>query len=188
MSLNITKTGLFSDNYIIEPYMTLADGSYWQLMLYHYIKTGNTFNLFTASNNTYCNDFGLYSRLAWIDDFKYDNKYEFYVIQDGKLFRWTQTSKPTAGSINGMTTILGNPTNGLARAYPNYTYLGYNTWWGACGSTQSYSTGGASGIPGFGPHNAEGIAQYYLALYTRIENPKASIDTTSTFGNNFYEY
>jgi hypothetical protein len=85
----------------------LADGSKWQLLLYHYVDNGN--NLFTSANATYCNDFGLFSRLAWINNFTYDSKYEFYIIQDGVEHRWTQTSAPTATSPAGLTVITGNP-------------------------------------------------------------------------------
>lgn len=186
MSLNITKTGIFKGQ-IVEPFLTLADGSKWKLMLYHYIDKGN--NLFTTSNATYCNDLGLYSRLININDFKYDNKYEFYVIQDGKIFRWTQTSQPTASSISGRTDIVGTPVYGLAKnTSQSNSYLGYSTWWGACGCWTSYSTGGATGIPGFGGSNANGIAQYYLALYTRIEDFNAFAEDKIISGQNIYEY
>lgn len=186
MSLNITKTGIFKGD-IVEPFMTLSDGSKWQLIMYHYVDKGA--NLFTQSNATYCNDLGLYSRLAWINEFTYDSKYEFYVIQDGKLFRWTQTSQPTAASITGKTDILGSPVNGLAKpSSTTQTYIGYNSWWGACGCWTSYTTGGATGIPGFGSHDANGIAVYYLALYARIAQPNAFAENGIISGTNFYEY
>jgi hypothetical protein len=73
----LTKTGIMYDN-MVEPFITLPDGSYWQLMLFHYVDGGH--NLFTSSNATNCNDFGLYSRLKDINNFTYNGKYEFYVI------------------------------------------------------------------------------------------------------------
>ena len=186
MSLNITKTGIFKGD-IVEPFMTLSDGSKWQLMMYHYVDKGN--NLFTQSNCLYCNDFGLYSRLGWINEFIYDNKYEFYVIQDGKLFRWTQTSQPTATSISGKTDILGSSYVGLARnTSQNKTYFGYNTWWGACGCWTSYTQNGVTGIPGFGGNSGSNVTQYYLTLYVRITQPNAFAEDGIISGTNFYEY
>lgn len=185
MSLNITKTGIFKGD-IVEPYLKLNDNSEWQLMLYHYVDKGS--NLFTSNNATYNNDFGLFSRLAWIDNFTFNNVYEFYVIQDGNIFRWSQTSQPTASSITGKTDIIGTPVNGLAKTSQNNSYLGYGSWWGACGCWTKYSTGGVTGIPGFGSHGAAGICQYYLALYARIENKKAFIEDNILNGNTLYEY
>lgn len=167
----LTKSGILYDG-ITESYLTLSDGSNWKLLLYHYVDYGN--NLFTSSNATYCNDFGLYSRLQDINKYIYDGKYEFYVIQDGTEYRWTQTSQPTASSIAGLTTVSGytNPVNGLAKANQSNTYIGYGSWWGACGCWTKYSTGGKTGIPGFGPHDAQGICEKYLALYVRIPSNK----------------
>lgn len=184
--MNISKTGILNTN-IIEPFISLADGSKWQLVLFHYVDNGN--NLFTQSNATDCNDWGLYSRLKWIDEFKYDNKYEFYVIQDGTEHRWTQTSKPTASSISGFTVVSGNPGRGLAKGNQSNTYLGYGSWWSACGCWTKYSTGGKTGIPGFGPTSAAGICENYLALYARIDTPNAFADKSEAFqANDFYEY
>lgn len=166
----LTKSGILFDQ-IVEPYLTLSDGSKWKLMLCHYVDNGR--RLFTSSNATYCNELGLYSRLNEITNYSYDNKYEYYVIQDGKEFRWTQTSSPTATSISGLTTVSGylNPVNGLAKPTSlTQTYIGYGSWWGACGCWTSYSTGGKTGIPGFGSHDANGICENYLALYARISD------------------
>ena len=182
----LTKTGILKNN-IIEPYLTLPDGSKWKLMLYHYVDGGN--NLFTQSNATYCNNFGLFSRLKDIANYIYDGKYEYYVVQDGKEFRWTQTSSPTASSIAGLTTVSGytNPVNGLAKANQSYTYIGYGAWWGAVGCWTSYSTGGKTGIPGFGSHDANGICTTYLALYTRVPNTPASFSNETSYATNFIE-
>ena len=181
----ISKTGILSAN-LIEPYLTLSDGSNWQLLLYHYVDGGN--NLFTSSNATDCNEWGLYSRLKWINEFTYNDKYEFYVRQDGVEHRWTQTNKPTASSIAGLTVITGNPVNGLAKANQSNTYIGYNSWWGACGCWTSYSTGGKTGIPGFGTHNAAGICTQYLALYARVTEPHAFLEDGGAQGVQLYEY
>ena len=186
-SNKLTKTGILKD-YAIEPYKTLSDGSYWKLMLFHYVNNGS--NLFTSLNATYNNDFGLYSRLRDIANYTYDSKYEYYVIQDGKEFRWTQTSNPTASSIAGLTTVSGytNPVNGLAKANQSNTYIGYGSWWGACGCWTKYSTGGKTGIPGFGSHDGNGICTNYLALYTRIEKPKAEIANENIYAENLIEF
>lgn len=187
-SNKLTKTGIFK-NYAIEPYKTLPDGSYWKLMLFHYVNNGT--NLFTSSNATYNNGFGLYSRLRDIANYTYDSKYEYYVIQDGKEFRWTQTSSPTATSITGLTTVSGynNPVNGLAKPSSlTQTYIGYNTWWGACGCWTKYSTGGKTGIPGFGSHDGNGICTNYLALYTRIEKPKIEIANENIYTESLIEF
>ena len=183
----LKKTGVFY-NYATEPYIQLADGSCWKLMLFHYVDGGH--NLFTSSNATYNDGFGLYSRLRDIDNFKYDNKYEFYVIQDGTEFRWTQTSKPTATSISGKTVVSGynDPVNGLAKPSSlSQTYIGYSSWWGACGCWTSYSTGGKTGIPGFGSHDGNGICTTYLALYTRIDKITYRNASNAHYANNLIE-
>ena len=182
----IEKTGTLNDD-IIEPFITLPDGSNWQLLLFHKVDNGT--RLFTSSNATYCNNYGLFSRLAYINNFTYNNKYEFYVIQDGKEFRWTQTSQPTASSIAGKTVISGylDPVNGLAKASQSNTYIGYNAWWGACGCWTQYSTGGKTGIPGFGSHDVNGMCTDYLALYARIEKPYAFKENNSIQANEFIE-
>lgn len=185
MSSNVNKQGQLH-GILVEPFITLADGSKWQLLLYHYVNNGD--NLFTSTNATYCNEHGLFSRLAWINNFTYDSKYEFYVIQDGVEHRWTQTSVPTATSPAGLTVITGNPVQGIAKANQNNTYLGYNSWWGALGCWTKYSTGGKTGIPGFGPHNANGMCIDYIALYARIDTPKAFIEDGVESGVNIYEY
>ena len=175
-------------DYMIEPYKTLPDGSHWQLMLFHYVDGGK--NLFTSSNATYCNDFGLYSRLRDINNVKYDSsKYEFYVIQDGVEYRWTQTSQPTASSIAGKTVVSGyaDPVNGLAKANQSNTYIGYSSWWGACGCYKSFTSGGRTGIPGFGTHDANGICAEYLALYARISDSKFKLATQNAYASNFIE-
>lgn len=186
MNPNISKTGIWTNNNIIEPFITLSDGSNWQLIMFHYVDGGN--NLFTQTNAADCNDFGLYSKLKWINLFTYNGKYEFYVIQDGIEHRWTQTSQPTATAPTGMTVITGNPVQGIAKANQSNTYLGYNTWWGACGCWTKYTTGGKTGIPGFGSHDANGMCTQYLALYARIEKPVAFKEENSLQSNQFYEY
>jgi len=172
---------------MIESIKVLPDGSYWQLLLFHYVDNGN--NLFTSSNATNCNDFGLYSRLKDINNFTYNGKYEFYVIQDDIEYRWTQTNQPTASSVSGLTTVSGyaNPVNGLAKANQSYTYIGYGTWWGACGSWTKYSTGGKTGIPGFGTHDVNGMCTRYLALYARIEKPDAKLSNQTANSFEFIE-
>ena len=185
MNLNISKTGILTGN-IIEPFISLADGSNWQLLLFHYVDHGN--NLFTSSNATYCDDWGLYSRLKWINNFTYNGKYEFYVVQDDVEHRWTQTSQPTASSITGFTVITGNPVNGLAKANQSNTYIGYDVWWGACGCWTKFTSGSKVGIPGFGPHGTAALCEKYLALYARIEKPKVFVEDGRIQGGQFYEY
>lgn len=183
---DITRTGIWNGIFV-QPFLTLPDGSKWQLILFHYVDGGN--NLFTQNNATDCNEFGLFSRLKWINNFSYDNKYEFYVIQDGVEHRWTQTSLPTASSPSGVTVITGNPVQGIANSNSGKTYLGYNSWWGACGCWTTYSTGGATGIPGFGPHSASGICTRYLALYARIQTPYVFLQRNGVLNSNqIYEY
>lgn len=182
----ITKTGILKD-YASESIMQLKDGSYWKLMMFHYVDGGN--NLFTSSNVLFNNGFGLYSRLRDIDNYTYGGKYEFYVLQDDIEYRWTQTNKPTAASIAGLTTVSGytNPVNGLAKASQSNTYIGYGSWWGAVGCYTKYSTGGKTGIPGFGAHNANGICTRYMALYARIEKPVASLDNGDCYASQIIE-
>ena len=40
MDVNISKTGILN-GLAIEPFITLADGSKWQLLLFHYVDKGN---------------------------------------------------------------------------------------------------------------------------------------------------
>lgn len=182
----ITKTGILKD-YASESIIQLKDGSYWKLMMFHYVDGGN--NLFTSSNVLFNNSFGLYSRLRDIDNYTYGGKYEFYVLQDDIEYRWTQTNKPTAASIAGLTTVSGytNPVNGLAKASQSNTYIGYGSWWGAVGCYTKYSTGGKTGIPGFGAHDANGICTRYMALYARIEKPVASLDNGDCYASQIIE-
>ena len=158
-------------------------------MLFHYVDGGN--NLFTSSNAAYNNGFGLYSRLRDIANYTYNNQYEYYVIQDGTEFRWTQTSSPTAASITGLTTVSGynNPVNGLAKANQNNnTYIGYDSWWGACGCWTKYTNGGKTGIPGFGTHDVTGLCTDYLALYVRIDKSKIQLVNGVIQGENLIEF
>ena len=183
----LTKTGILKDN-IIEPYITLSDGSHWKLLLFHWVDHGN--NLFTSTNASYCNDFGLYSRLNEADNYTYNSKYEFYVLQDDIEYRWTQTNKPTAASPSGFTAVSGytNAVQGLVKPTSlTQTYFGYNSWWGACGSWTKYSTGGKTGIPGFGSHSAAGMCENYLALYARIDDATFRLAHLSAYANNFIE-
>lgn len=180
--MSINKNGIMN-GYIVEPFITLSDGSNWQLICGHYIDHGN--NLFLKEEAGFCNKLGLYSRCQYADAFKYGNLWEFYVIQDGKEMRWTQTSAPHATSISGFTKILGNVNKGLARPNSNNnTYFGYGSWWAATGCWTSYGSGATRGIPGFDGTNAI----EYLNVYARIDKPKAFIENGINSGDNFYEY
>ena len=180
MSSNINKQGQLN-GYIVEPFITLADGSYWRLICGHYIDHGN--NLFTSSNAGYCNEPGLYSRCAMADAFKFGNLWEFYAIQDGKKMRWTQTSAPSASSIAGFTVVSGPVTRGLARNGSN-TYFGYGSWWSAVGCWTPYGSGATRGIPGMDGTNAI----EYLYVYARIDKPNAFIENGVNSSVEFYEY
>ena len=181
-NLNITKTGQIK-GIAVEPFITLEDGSKWQLICYHYIDHGN--NLFPKEEAGYCNRLGLYSRCKWADEFIYDGKYEFYAIQDGKEMRWTQTSAPHATTIAGFTKISGAVTRGLARRNANNgTYFGYDVWWSAVGCWTPYGSGATRGIPGMDSTNAI----EYLAVYARIETPHAFFEDGVENGNQIYEY
>lgn len=182
MSLNITKTGIFNGQ-IVEPFITLVDGSNWQLICYHYIDHGN--NLFLKEEAGYCNKPGLYSRCQYADAFKYGNLWEFYAIQDGKEMRWTQTSAPHATAISGFTKISGAVTRGLARPNANNnTYFGYGSWWSAVGCWTVYGSGATRGIPGMDSTNAIN----YLAVYARINKPIAFAEDGIISGQEIYEY
>lgn len=175
----LTKTGIMYDN-MEESIMTLPDGSHWQLLMFHYVDNGH--NLFTRDNAAYCNDFGLYSRLRDIDGFKLNNQYEFYVIQDDIEYRWTQTNAPATSTSPGtVTTVSGynNPSVGLAKNCSN-TYLGYNSWWGACGCWTLWN---GNAIPGFGGRNCT----KYLALYARIEKADVKLSNQTANTSEFIE-
>lgn len=180
-SNKLTKTGIFKD-YIVEPFMTLSDGSKWQLLLYHQVNNGT--NLFTSSNAGFNNGFGLYSRLNYIDNFTYDSKYEFYVIQDGVVYRWTQTNAPlTTTSVTGFTAVTGSPGSGICKCNGNTLLAKTGTtsnWWNACGCWTIYN----GGIPGFG---SSVVCKKHLILYARISEPKFKIANLSVYANNLIE-
>lgn len=73
--------------------------------------------------------------------------------------------------------------NGLAKGTTSYTYIGYDAWWGACGCWVSYSLSGKKGIPGFGPHNVNGLCLNYLALYVRVNNNNFKIENSINYVN-----
>lgn len=189
--MGILKNGIINFEKENESFITLPDGSHWQLLLFHLVDKGT--RLFTSSNNGYCNDFGLYSRLKWIDNFQYNNKYEFYVIQDGAIHRWTQTNAPwTTTAVSGFTLISGTVRSGICKnkSYGALAISNTTPWWNLCGGYQSYSTGGKTGIPGFGINDATGICENYLALYARVDKEKTFIEQESSIiqSNQFYEY
>lgn len=186
--MNISKTGILNSN-IVEPFLTLPDGSNWQLLLFHYVDDGN--NLFTQENCGYCNDFGLYSRLQWIDEFQYNGLYEFYVIQDGVEHRWSQISAPwSSSSVTGFTAISGTPAVGICRRADNtkaaLAETSTGNWWNACGVTLKYS----NGIPGFGVRSGTTgtVCTKYLSLYARIDKPKIFLEQNTSSGKQIYEY
>lgn len=114
-----------------------------------------------------------------------NNQYEFYVLQDGREFRWTQTSAPSASTITGFTAVTGytKPDYGLAKGSQSNSYFGYNSWWGAAGSWTSFTYNGANGVPGF-----TGLAKNYLALYVRVPEINAFIEEDAVNANQFIEY
>lgn len=189
--MSISKTGILSSQ-LIEPYLTLADGSNWQLLLFHYVDGGN--NLFTPANCEYCNEPGLFSRLQWIDNFQYNGLYEFYVIQDGVEHRWSQTSAPwTSTSITGFTAISGTPVVGICKRASDRAALAETStgnWWNSCGTYLAYTYGGKTGIPGFGANsNTHGtVCTNYLALYARINKPIAFLENNIIQTYELYEY
>ena len=182
MSLNISKTGTLHGN-ITEPFMTLSDGTNWQLLLFHQVDNGT--RLFTSSNAGNNTEWGLYSRLNWIDKFKIGSQYEFYVIQDGVVSRWVQTNAPlTTTSVSGFSAITGAPGGGICKCNGNTLLAASNTtsnWWRACGCYTIYN----GGIPGFG---SSVICKQNLILYARIEKPIAFAENGGMQGVEFYEY
>jgi len=75
------------------------------------------------------------------------------------------------------------PAYGLAKASQSNSYFGYNSWWGAAGSWTSFSSGGKTGIPG-----VNGVCEYYLAIYARVESINAFIEEDAVNANSFIEY
>lgn len=180
--VNINKQGILSSNNSIEPYLVLPDGAIFRLILFHIVENGT--HLFTSSNAAYCNERGLFSRLQYADALTYDNKWEFYVIQDGIPYRWTQTSAPSAASITGFNAVTGytKPNYGLAKGNQSNTYFGYNSWWGAAGCWTSFTQNGQVGIPGF-----KGLCINYLALYARVDKKIAFIENDTVNADQFIE-
>lgn len=174
----LTKTGVLYDN-MIESIITLPDNSYWQLLMFHYVDNGN--NLFTSSNANNCNDFGLFSRLKDIDNFKFNNQYEFYAIQDDVPYRWIQTNAPlTTTSVAGFSAVSGytSPRAGICKCAGKTLLARTNStsnWWNAFGCYTLYN----GGIPGLN----QVVCKKYLALYVRIEKPdvKLSNQTANSF-------
>jgi len=116
--------------------------------MFHYVDDGK--NLFTSSNANNCNDFGLFSRLKDIDDFKLNNRYEFYAIQDDTEYRWIQNNAPlTTTSVAGFSAVSGynSPGAGICKCSGNTLLARTNStgnWWNAFGCYTLYS----GGIPG----------------------------------------
>ena len=181
--IDINKQGILNSGNPVEPYIILPDGAIFRLILFHVVEKGT--HLFTQSNAAYCNDWGLFSRLQYADVLKYDNRWEYYAIQDGMPYRWTQTSAPSATSIAGPTAVTGYtcPQYGLAKASQTKAYFGYNAWWGAAGAWTSYTTDGKTGIPGF-----NGLCTNYLALYARVNKLIAFAEEDAVNANQFIEY
>ena len=178
----LTKTGIMYDN-MEESIMTLPDGSHWQLLMFHYVDDGK--NLFTSSNANNCNDFGLFSRLKDIDDFKLNNRYEFYAIQDDTEYRWIQTNAPlTTTSVAGFSAVSGynSPGAGICKCSGNTLLARTNStgnWWNAFGCYTLYS----GGIPGLN----QTVCKKYLALYARIEKADVKLSNQTANTSEFIE-
>ena len=179
----LTKTGVMYDN-MVEPFITLSDGSYWQLLMFHYVDDGK--NLFTSSNANNCNDFGLFSRLKDIDGFKLNNQYEFYAIQDSTAYRWIQTNAPlTTTAVAGFSVVSGynSPGAGICKCNGNTLLARTNTtsnWWNAFGCYKLYN----GGIPGLNSV----VCKKYLALYARIEKVDVKISNQIANASHFIEF
>lgn len=180
----LTKTGTLYDNIDESTIMTLPDGSHWRLLMYHLVNGGK--NLFSSTNCMECNEFGLFSRLKYIDNYMFDNKYEFYVIQDGTTYRWTQTSAPfSTSSVSGFAAVSGfnSPGSGICRC-TNYTLLARtsstNNWWNAIGCYHEYN----GGIPGFNSI----VCKENMALYVRVDDDKAKLSNSSAHATEFIEF
>lgn len=178
----LTKTGIMYDN-MIESIMTLPDGSHWQLLMFHYVDNGK--NLFTSTNASNCNDFGLFSRLKDIDSFKIGNQYEFYAIQDGTAYRWIQTNAPlTTTSVAGFAAVSGytSPGAGICKCAGKTLLARTNStgnWWNAMGCYTIYN----NGIPGFNSV----VCKKYIALYARIPNADAKLSNQTANSFEFIE-
>lgn len=186
---SVSKPGVLQGEFV-EPFITLSDGTKWQLILFHYVDHGD--HLFTEQNAGYCNEYGLFSRLQYADAFQYsDEKWHFYVIQDGIEYRWLQPFAPTAGASTVVNGYSGypEPIYGIATG-GNHTesYSSGNVSWGQCGSWTKKTLDGKSGIGGFGGSTSDNICQYYLALYARIDTPIAFFENGVANANSFQEY
>lgn len=106
------------------------------------------------------------------DNFRRANgNYEFMAkekLESGsteQVFRWTQTSNPTASTVTGYKlisqTIDAGRNFGLKNNGSYAVFHNGNTWWCACGSWSAFN----NGIPGFGGTVLTG----YLDLYVRVD-------------------
>lgn len=143
----------------------------WLKLLHHNAPANN---LFTAANCKKNSDNDLYSRCGWLFGntiFKLDNgKYEMLAKEKTEsgstenIFRWTQTSSPTASTITGFSAITNVSGSHLLGLKHNGSYAAFHngsTYWCACGSYTKYN----GGNPGF----KDVIKSGYLDLFVRAE-------------------
>lgn len=143
----------------------------WLKLLHHNAPANN---IFTAANCKKNSDNDLYSRCGWLFGntiFKLDNgKYEMLAKEKAEsgstenIFRWTQTSSPTASTITGFNAIVNVSGSHLLGLKHNGSYAALHngsTYWCACGSYTKYN----GGNPGF----RDIIKSGYLDLFVRAE-------------------
>ena len=143
----------------------------WLKLLHHNAPANN---IFTDANCKKNSDNDLYSRCVWLFGntiFKLDNgKYEMLAKEKAEsgstenIFRWTQTSSPTASTITGFNAITNVSGSHLLGLKHNGSYAALHngsTYWCACGSYTKYN----GGNPGF----KDIIKSGYLDLFVRAE-------------------
>lgn len=193
--LDITRTGQTRANYFQE-YFVDGSGNKFMLLLFHDNKKGT--QLFTTANQSNNLQYGLYSRLYLLesapDAFKDGSGYfEFYATMpddNNLIYRWKQTSNPmTTTSISGYSNISNTSTGLVSDTTTSRTRLRMNaTWWGAVGCCTSYSTGGVTGIPGYGGSSVTNMCTGIMTLYAKVNEVVLRDYSNLLLGNELYEY
>ncbi len=160
------KRGLMDNNWT-------PDEPVWLRILHH---NAPATNLFTQANCKDNDDENLFSKLKVLfdnDNFRRaDGNYEFMAKERleansaEQVYRWTQTSNPTASTCTGYNLIsqTNNPGRNFGLSFGptgNCIFSNKNAWWCAVGCWTAYQ----GGIPGF--NNV--VKTGYMDLYVRAD-------------------
>ena len=150
---------------IVRSYSS-TPGCVWMLIFNH--TSNNGANVFTPSNVMYNDNSALFSRLGWMEWFKYAGYYEMLLQFSDCEQHWKQSNNPIDSQSETVYNYVGlhigstaNNWHGLAKSSAGETFLdGCNgsSWYYAVGAYSVFN----SGIPG------ASSASQYAKLWVRI--------------------